>query len=236
MEVRPEMIILIVLLVVALTYFIMQNNQQQPSCPVCPAPKTVYVRRPEQDNKSNDTENNENNEMENNRKHIVRNPTGPISRPNPTVNVDINDTTHVEGGFVDPLRDFDYRVYHDKLTPPRHRNIHEPEYMNPALIPIYTQGPPKPYRKVGVLSAVEPAEGEPVSTPTYKFLNLIGSKISSGQFNYYAVPPQTDVNLKFEIDTKNELYDGDQVTISILNQKYDVKLDKNALPLYAGIL
>ena len=231
MEVRPEMIILIVLLVVALTYFIMQNNQQ-PTCPVCPIPKTVYVRKPEQNNENNNSDNSSN--VNTPRQPIVRNPSGPLT--NPTINVDINDTTHVGGDFTDPLRDFDYRAYHDKLTPPRHRNMHEPDYMNPALIPLYTQGPPKPYRKVGVLSASDPEEGEPVVAPEYKFLNLIGSKISSGQFNYYAVPTRTDDNLKFEIDTKNELYDGDKITITILDQKYDVKLDKNALPLYAGIL
>jgi len=230
MEVRPEMIILIVLLVVALTYFIMQNNQQ-PTCPVCPVPKTVYIRKPEQVN-SNNTNNSGNANAQ--AQPIARNPSGPLA--NPTINVDITDTTHVDGNFTDPLRDFDYRVYHDKLTPPRHRNIHEPDYMNPALIPLYTQGPPKPYRKVGILVASDPEEGEPNVVPTYKFLNLIGSKISSGQFNYYAVPTKADDNLKFEIDTRNELYDGDKVTIAILDQKYDIKLDKNALPLYAGIL
>jgi hypothetical protein len=151
------------------------------------------------------------------------------------VDVDINDRTSMfPPSPSDQLRDFDHRVYFDKLAPPRHRNIHEPEYLDPALIPIYTRGPPRPYRKVGILYN-NPTGDDP--EPQHRILNLIGSKIQSGLFNYYAVPTRTDDNAKFELPGRVELSTGDTVTIPELGDvEYTVKLDQNALPLYAGIL
>ena len=216
MEIRPEMIILVVLVVAAITYFIMQQNQQKPACNACPAQKTVYIRE-EGGNKKQEPRDSDNHQ-------------GPMR-----VDVDINDRpTMFPPSPSDQLRDFDHRVYFDKLAPPRHRNIHEPEYLDPALIPIYTRGPPRPYRKVGILYK-NPESGDP--EPQHRILNLIGSKIQSGLFNYYAVPTRTDDNAKFELPGKSELSTGDTVTIAELGGvEYTVKLDQNALPLYAGIL
>lgn len=225
MDIRPEMLILVVLMVATITYLIIQNNQQ-PTCPTCPVPRTVYIRQPEkrEDNNS-DTHNGGIG------RDVFRGPQPGGNVPS-SVSVDVNEHVNVmPPSPSDQLRDFDYRAYHDKLMPPRHRNIHEPEHLNPALLPIYTQGPPQPYRKVGILIATVES-GDP--TPTYQILNLIGSKISSGQYNYFAVPTRTDDNAKFEIDGKNELFTDDSVTITALSQAYTVQLDKNALPLYAG--
>jgi len=221
MEVRLDILLLTVL--IGLLVYIMLQQQRQPqqniTCPVCPKPKTVVIRKPQ---------------VNPNNKPVQRKLQKQQQQmpPRPQVNVDINDTTYIDRGG-DPIRDFDYRAYHDKLTPPRHRNIHEPENLDPALAPIYTRGLPKPYRKVGMLYAVVDANA---GEPTYKILNLIGTKISSGRYNYFAVPTRTDDNAKFEIDSNKELFNDDEITITTLNQKYTVKLDKNALPLYAGIL
>ena len=129
------------------------------------------------------------------------------------------------------LREYDYKAIYDKLTPPRQRNLHEPGYIEPSLVPIYTRGMPSPYRKVGLLTIIDNNnENEP-----YKFLNLIGSKLYSGQFNYYAVPTKADDNIKFNIESKKELFDQDTVTINTLGNTYQVNIDKNVLPLYYGI-
>lgn len=221
MEIRPEMIILVVLIVAAVTYVVMQQNNQQPACQACPPQKTIYIR-----DDSSTTSHNTQPEPN------LPPPAGPMR-----VDVDINDrTTVIPPSPSDQLRDFDHRVYFDKLSPPRHRNIHEPEYLNPALIPIYSRGPPQPYRKVGILYWV-PDDSTADIEPQHRILNLIGSKIQSGLFNYYAVPTRTDDNAKFELSTKQELSTGDTVTIAELaSTVYTVKLDQNALPLYAGIL
>jgi hypothetical protein len=223
MEIRPEMIILVVLIVAAVTYVIMQQNNSQPACQACPPQKTIYIR----DDSSQP-------------KQTYQQPEPNQSPPaGPTrVDVDINDrTTMIPPSPSDQLRDFDHRVYFDKLSPPRNRNIHEPEYLNPALIPIYSRGPPQPYRKVGILYWTPEDSTEYIEPPQHRILNLIGSKIQSGLFNYYAVPTRTDDNAKFELSTKQELSTGDTVTIAELaSTVYTVKLDQNALPLYAGIL
>ena len=137
------------------------------------------------------------------------------------------DNQHNEG----ILREYDYKALYDKLTPPRQRNLHEPGYLEPSLVPIYTKGLPTPFRKVGLLTIIDNNdENEP-----YKFLNLIGSKLYSGQFNYYAVPTKSDDNIKFNIDTKKELFNKDTVTIDVLGNTYEVNIDDNALPLYYGL-
>jgi hypothetical protein len=140
----------------------------------------------------------------------------------------------------DPLRDFDRRAHSDKLLPPRKRNPHEPGHMNPALAPIYTQGPPSPYRKLGSLKAVSTSDGSDdtlVSSALYPFLHLIGSKINSTQFNYYVTTTSVIDNTKFELSNKTELFDGDYVTVPDLdNQIYKCSIDKNALPLLLGIV
>jgi hypothetical protein len=228
MEIRPEMIILVVLVVAAITYFIMQQNQQthqKPTCQTCPEQKTVYIREEGSQKKQEPRES-----QEPRYSHGSNDRNGPMR-----VDVDINDRqTMLPPSPSDQLRDFDHRVYFDKLAPPRHRNIHEPEYLDPALIPIYSRGPPRPYRKVGILYN-SPGSNDP--EPQHRILNLIGSKIQSGLFNYYAVPTRTDDNAKFELPGRGELSTGDTVTIAELGDvEYTVKLDQNALPLYAGIL
>jgi hypothetical protein len=254
MEIRPESLLLLIVLVVLVTYLL--THEDQPTYNSCPIQRPVVIRDNRNTNNggSNSSNNNaQRNGMSNstrsydhrtiadtraNNRQISDNPMDriPPSEQRPTnVNIDIRDRTIVDpsvGGpaMVDPLREYDYRAYHDKLTPPRQRNIHEPEYMNPALAPIYTRGLPKPFRKVGTLTVTDGDEQE------YRFLNLIGSKLPSGQYSYYAVSTRSDDNIKFDITTRKEIYDQDEVTVDGLNKKYTVKMDKNALPLYVGVL
>lgn len=209
MEIRPEMIIIIVLIVVGVTYFIIQNNQRD-SCPSCPIQKVV-MRDPieENDGPSNDSS-----------------------------NIDVNITS---GPFapVNPLRDYDRRAMSDSLMPPRIRNPHEPAHLEPALAPIYTQGPPQPYRKLGLLKAVvSDSNDSSDASADFAWLNLIGSKINTSQFNYYVTSVDVNNNLKMELPSqKTELYDADHVTIANLDSTvYKVILDKNALPLFVGIV
>jgi hypothetical protein len=233
MEVRLDILLLTVLIGILIYVMLQQQRQPPVSCPVCPKARTVVVRKPV--NNKPTLRRNTNTPLDHPKVSSKDDPHHPRIPNNPRINVDIKDTTFVnhDGVGGDPIRDFDYRAYHDKLTPPRHRNLHESEVLDPALIPIYSRGLPRPYRKVGMLTAVIDPSADP---PTYKILNLIGSKISSGRYNYFAVPTKTDDNAKFELSTNKELFNDDEITLTTLNQKYTVQLDKNALPLYAGIV
>ena len=151
---------------------------------------------------------------------------------NVTINNNDNDHVHENEYIVNPYRDYDYKAYHDKLTPPRQRNLHSPEIHDPLLLPIYTRGLPNPFRKVGTLRLIS----ENSSSNEYRFLNLMGSKLHSGQFSYYAVPTRENDTAKFSIENnRKEIYDRDTIKIDMLDQSYEVNLDKNVLPLYAGI-
>lgn len=218
MEIRPELIILIVLIAFGAAYFIMQQTKPVSSCPSCPSVKPVYVKVPDSD--------------------VDDEP----RRPDHVTGLDISIGSGAPIGAlnIDPLRDFDRRAYADPLVPPRKRNLHEPDHLNPALAPIYTQGPPSPYRKVGTLKAVTATDGSDDtldSSAKYQFLYLMASKINSNQFNYYVTSTDTRDSIKFELTKKTEIYDGDYVTISILDdQGYKVVMDGNALPLLVGIV
>jgi hypothetical protein len=211
MEVRPEMIIIIVLIVVGVTYFIIQSNQKG-TCPSCPVQK-VYIREEQDDDDSPSQQ-------------------GPSG-------IDLNITSGTGFAPVNPLRDFDRRAIDDSLMPPRIRNPHEPAHLEPALAPIYTQGPPQPYRKLGLLKAVVSDSNDSTdASADFQWLNLMGSKINSSQFNYYVTSTDVNNNLKMELpNQKTELYDGDHVTIANLDDTvYKVLRDKNALPLFVGII
>ena len=148
------------------------------------------------------------------------------------VTINNNDHTHDNEYVVNPYRDYDYKAYHDKLTPPRQRNLHSPEIHDPLLLPIYTRGLPNPFRKVGTLRLVDENSNE----NEYRLLNLMGSKLHSGQFSYYAVPTRANDTAKFSIENnRKEIYDRDIIKVDILDNMYEVNLDKNVLPLYAGI-
>lgn len=220
MDIRPELIILIILVAFGIAYFVMQQTRQT-SCPSCTSTpvhekiETPIVDEPPRRNN--------------------------VSRRD---NISGFDMGFGSGGapigmVFDPLRDFDRRAFSDPLAPPRKRNLHEPDYLNPTLAPIYTQGAPSPYRKVGTLKAVTAIDGSDDtldSTAKYQFLYLMASKINSNQFNYYVTSTNTQDSIKFELTKKTEIYDGDYVTISMLDdQGYKVIMDENALPLLIGI-
>jgi hypothetical protein len=223
MEIRPELVILIVLTILGISYFIIQTTNSNRSCPSCPQPITL------QKNNDNDNDYNDN-DNDNRHYNNIHGIDSSITAPNP-----IGSVFH-----GDALRDFDRRAFSDPLAPPRKRNLHEPDYLNPSLAPIYTQGAPSPYRKVGTLKAVTAIDGSDDTLDTsakYNFLYLMASKINSSQFNYYVTPTDIRDTIKFELTKKTEIYDGDYVEISTLdNQGYKVIMDGNALPLLVGIV
>jgi hypothetical protein len=125
------------------------------------------------------------------------------------------------------LRNYDYKTYNDPLTPPYKRD----DYMIPAHVVdpnrfgLYTRGGPTAFKKMGYLSNPNAAAGEP-----YKFLTLMGRQkyYNSTQYEYYVVSTNRDENIKFDLDKKRELFSGDTVKVSQLNNvDYDVTIDKN---------
>lgn len=241
MELRPEIIILIVIAVVGVTYYMMQNTQQS-VCPSCPVQR-IYIRDAPSTPASR-----------------ITGPTGVSAGSSVGSSAPVNQPAQPGSMITHPthfhrtdepnsppsmptngsLTDFDRRAINDPLAPPRKRNPHEPSHMNPMLAPIYTRGPPSPYRKVGTLKAVSATDGSSDTLDTdavYKFMHIYGSKINSSQFNYYVTSTDVNDNIKFELTQKNELFDGEYVTISTLDsQGYKITMDKNALPLLIGII
>ena len=226
MDIRPELVILIVLVAFGVAYFIMQQTKQ-PTCPSCVS-QPVYVKSSDNDN---DNENRNRNRNRIDRIDRIDNVSG--------FDMGIGAGAPVDMLHFDPLRDFDRRAHSDPLAPPRKRNLHEPDHLNPTLAPIYTQGAPSPYRKVGTLKAVTAIDGSDDTLDAnakYQFLYLIASKINNNQYNYYVTSTNTQDSIKFELTRKTEIYDGDYVVIAILDdQGYKVVMDENALPLLFGI-
>lgn len=126
------------------------------------------------------------------------------------------------------LREYDYKTFHDPLTPPYKRD----DYMIPAHIvdPVnygmYTRGIPPVFKKMGYLIDESASNDD-----KYKILNLMGRQkfYNSNIYQYYVVSSNRDDNIKFDLEKKyrNELYTGDKVTIPQLNKDYNVHIDKN---------
>lgn len=228
MEVRPELLVVFVILIVMFTYSVAKDDNvpqgpvytvpgaEQPQVTVQPVQptKTVIIKKPVV-------------------KKVIRRPVvRKVYRPR-RINVNVNEHKPHPHAHVSPLREFDYRAVHDKLIPPRQRNIHEAGYIEPALAPIYSRGIPSPFRKVGILKVINDSEDPETE---YRLLHLMGSKLPhTDQYSYYAVSTRADDNAKFNIDTRRkEIFDGDDVEVDVIGKKYKVTLDKNALPLYLG--
>jgi len=126
------------------------------------------------------------------------------------------------------LREYDYKTYHDPLTPPYKRN----DYMIPAHIvdPVnfgmYTRGVPPVFKKMGYL-----IDESSSNENKYKILNLMGRQkhYNSNIYQYYVVSSNRDDNIKFDLEKKyrNELYTGDTVRVQQLNKDYIVHIDKD---------
>lgn len=155
-----------------------------------------------------------------------------VDRP---VRININNENDPHQPFppyppVDPLREFDYAVKNDDLTPPYRRSYYDEYHLVPGLFPHSTRGPHGTFRKVGTLVA----EGVS-SNDKYKFLNLMGRKkyMGSGDFEYFASSLQIDAPVKFMIETRGkEISEGDIVKIPELegySYKFNEHKDMSAL-------
>jgi hypothetical protein len=148
-------------------------------------------------------------------------PSGPAGPPGPPIPP------------IDPLRKFDYDSVNDDFTPPFRRSYYD-EFnyrLNPALFPAYTRGPPGRFRKIGTLIAdgVSPND-------KYKFLLLMGRQKwpSGGDYEYYAMSPDSDRRMKFYIETRGkEIHHDDLIKIpEIDGYTYIFKEDKDLSPRY----
>lgn len=157
-----------------------------------------------------------------------------IQQPNPEIQKEVI----IEKNYPPPkrrvvntlpiLREYDYKTFHDPLTPPYKRD----DYMIPAHIvdPVnfgmYTRGVPPVFKKMGYLIDESSSNDD-----KYKILNLMGRQkfYNSNIYQYYVVSSNRDDNIKFDLGKKyrNELYTGDKVKIHQLNKDYVVHIDKN---------
>src|SRR3989344_4378752 len=85
-----------------------------------------------------------------------------------------------------------------------------------------TRGYVLPFKKMGILISENTHNDD-----KYKFLILMGRQtyLGSNYYEYYAVSSDNSV-LKFELNIHKELDSGDIISISELNKKYSVKMDK----------
>lgn len=134
---------------------------------------------------------------------------------------------------IDPLRKFDYDSVNDDFTPPFRRSYYD-EFnyrLHPALFPTYTRGPPGRFRKIGTLVA----EGVSAND-RYKFLLLMGRHKwpSGGDYEYYAISPDSDRRLKFYIENRGkEISNDDIIRVPELEgYVYKFKEDKDLSPRY----
>jgi len=173
-----------------------------------------------------------NNKNNNNNKNIV------IQENTQQSNQDIQKEVIIEKNYPLPerrvvntlpiLREYDYKTYHDPLTPPYKRD----DYMIPAHIvdPVnfgmYTRGVPPVFKKMGYL-----IDESSSNEDKYKILNLMGRQkhYNSNIYQYYVVSSNRDDNIKFDLGKKyrNELNTGDKVKIHQLNKDYIVHIDKD---------
>jgi len=133
---------------------------------------------------------------------------------------------------MDPLRQFDYDAIGDDFTPPFRRSYYdESDYrLVGGLYPTYTRGPVGRFRKVGTLVATGVN-----SQDKYKFLNLMGrEKYPGREFEYFATSVDTDIKVKFYIETRGrEIVDEDRVTIHQLEgYEFRFKEDPDLSPRY----
>ena len=135
---------------------------------------------------------------------------------------------------TDIVRQYDYKQAYDPLQDPTRRI---PRYeMTPfqlkRLIDLPTRGYPDNFTQIGVLVK----EGNPDRNIENKIIRLFGRQEypSSNRYEYYTMVNSGNDQIKIPIDTKakKELYDGDQVFISELDDTYRVQLFKYNSPRY----
>jgi hypothetical protein len=124
------------------------------------------------------------------------------------------------------LRDYDYRTYHDNLTPPRKRDDYDipANIIYPDRFGLYTRGGPNPFKKMGFLNNKNAQPGDP-----YKFLTLMGRQkyYNSNVYEYYVVSTNREENIKFDLDNRREIFSGDVVKVPQLNNsEYEANIDK----------
>lgn len=133
-----------------------------------------------------------------------------IAKQDPLINY------YVDHEIYSP-REYDYSTLLNPLVPPLQRN----DYIQ-GVIGYPTRGYVLPFKKMGILISENTHNDD-----KYKFLILMGRQtyLGSNYYEYYAVSSDNSV-LKFELNIHKELDSGDIISISELNKKYSVKMDK----------
>lgn len=124
---------------------------------------------------------------------------------------------------LDPVKTYDYNKLNDPLEEPTKRVdrylLGPIEYRRMFNYPV--RGYPDNPRWMGILISED-------NDPN-KILKLFGRQRypNSNQYEYYTMINMGFDQIKVHIDRKKELYNDDEVTVSELNKKYKVKLNKD---------
>ena len=167
---------------------------------------------------SQHTQQNKTNTMDTSNKVVIEEPKTEI--------VNVHTPIHHPPTIGQVLKNYDYKMLEDPLTPPFKRD----DYMVPAQIVrpdvfgLYTSGAPGTFRKMGYVKSIN-------GNNDYKYLNLIGRPKYNGStiYEYYVTSTNRDDSIKFYLNKyKRELYDGDKIKIpQIGSEEYEVIIDKN---------
>ena len=125
----------------------------------------------------------------------------------------------------DSLKEYDRQKIIDPLEPPTQRlprHVMHPLYFN-KKINIHTRGYPDNYKLIGILINTNNKNTE------NKFMRLFGREIypNSSRYEYYTAVNSGGIDrIKIPIEYKKELYDGDELFIKHIGEKYKVQLYK----------
>lgn len=138
----------------------------------------------------------------------------------------------------DNIRDYDYRKIYDPLENPGRRverhQLLTPEFQRITDIP--TRGYPDNYRQIGILKVtIKDNKDEKRKIRSNDILKLYGRQEYPGspKYEYYTIIESGNNDIKIDLDIrKNEVYNGDNVYVDIMNTHYEVELYKYDQPRY----
>ena len=144
-------------------------------------------------------------------------------------------TYNDEGRSADVIKEYDYSKLYDPFIEPTRRIPRDqiPPFHLKRLIDIPTRGYPDNFTQYGIL--INNDKRSEVDDRSNNILRLFGRQEypGSNRYEYYSAVNSGLDQIKIPLNVRrNELYDGDEVFIEELGQKYRVKLHKYDAPKY----
>lgn len=140
--------------------------------------------------------------------------------------------------MIDPVLEYDYNKLNNPLEYPNRRVSRDelpPAYFK-HMIDFPTRGFPDNFTQFGILVRIDHhGEEEIRNDNSNKILRLFGRQQypGSNRYDYYTMVQSGFDNIKIPIDSrKSELYDGDEVFVREIKNKYRVQLHDYDAPKY----